>query len=299
MKRGDSKTVARREYRDGVELSIVGFGGIVVCGHDPGEADGIVARAIDRGVNYFDVAPSYFEGEAELKLGDALRGRREGVFLACKTEARDAAGAQAELARSLERAHTDRFDLYQFHAVTTKADVERILGPKGAGETFLKAREAGRVRFLGASCHSVEAALALMGAFPLDSILFPVNYVCAANGNFGPQVIEAARERGIARLALKSLAHTPWAEGEERAFPKCWYRPEGEREAARRSLYYTLSQPITALIPPGDERLFALALDLACDFSPLDRAGQRAVLDSAAGIEPIFRYPSPEAGGFA
>jgi hypothetical protein len=183
--------------------------------------------------------------------------------------------------------------------VTTKADVDRILGPKGAGEAFLKAREAGFVRWLGASCHSVEAALALIAAFPLDSILFPINYVCAANGNFGPQVIEAARERGIARLALKSLAHTPWAEGEERAFPKCWYRPVGEREAARRSLYYTLSQPITALIPPGDERLFSMALDLACEFSPLDPAGQGAVLDSAAGIEPIFRYPSAEAGGFA
>lgn len=282
----------RREYKDGIELSIIGFGGIVVCGNEQAEADRIVASAIDRGVNYFDVAPSYWDGEAEIKLGNALRGRRDGIFLACKTERRDGPGARAELERSLERAHTDRFDLYQFHAVTTRADVEAILAPGGAGETFRKAREEGKVRYLGASCHSAEAALALIEAFPLDSILFPINYVCWTNGNFGPQVVAAAKEKGVARLALKALAHTPWAEGEERAVPKCWYRPVGDEEAARNSLYFTLSQPITAAIPPGDEKLFHLALDLASGFRPLDDAARKAVQASAEGIEPIFRYPS-------
>ncbi len=295
MKSSSGGIIARREYRDGIELSILGFGGIVVCGQEQSEADRSVARAIDRGVNYFDVAPSYFDGEAEIKLGKALRGRREGAFLACKTGARDAQGARAELERSLARAFTDRFDLYQFHAVASLEDVRRICSPGGAGETFLAAKESGEARYLGASCHSVEAALALMEAFPLDSILFPINYVCAANGDFGPQVLSEAKRRGIARLALKSLAHTPWAEGEEKSYPKCWYRPVDDREAARASLYYTLSQPISAAIPPGDERLFAMALDLACEFEPMDEEEQRSLLGSARGIAPIFRYPSPEA----
>jgi predicted aldo/keto reductase-like oxidoreductase len=288
--------IARREYRDGIELSILGFGGIVVCGMEQGGADEEVARAIGRGVNYFDVAPSYFDGEAEIKLGNALKGKREGIFLACKTERRDATGAKAELERSLERAHTDHFDLYQFHAVTSLDEVDRITSPGGAGETFLRAREEGKVRYLGASCHTVEAALALMERFPLDSILFPTNYVCFANGNFGPQVIEEARKRGIARLALKALAYTPWAEGAEKAYPKCWYRPIDDREMVREALYFTLSQPITAAIPPGDERIFRMALDLAADFKPLDEAAKASVLASAKGLVPIFRYPSPAAG---
>ena len=288
--------IARRTYRDGVELSILGFGGIVVCGQEQSGANDSVALAIDRGVNYFDVAPSYFDGEAEIKLGNALKGKRDGIFLACKTGLRDAKGAKAELERSLERAHTDHFDLYQFHAVTSYADVEQILGPGGAGETFLKAREAGKVKYLGASCHSVEAALALIENFPLDSVLLPINYVCIANGNFGLQVIEAAKKKGIARLALKSLGHTPWAEGEEKAYPKCWYRPVDDREVARRSLYFTLSQPITAAIPPGDERLFRMALDLIADFKPFDDTEQKAILEAAKGITPLFRYPSPDAG---
>jgi len=296
MENRSESIVTRREYRDGIELSILGFGGIVVCGMEQAEADRTVARAIDRGVNYFDVAPSYFEGEAEIKLGQALRGRRDGVFLACKTTCRDSAGSRAELERSLERAYADRFDLYQFHAVTALKEVRQILGPGGAGETFLRAKEEGKVRYLGASCHSVEAALALMEGFPLDSILFPFNYACMANGNFGPQVLEAARGRGIARLALKALAHTPWAAGEEKAYPKCWYKPLDEREAARRSLCFTLSQPITAAIPPGDERLFAMALDLACEFEAQDEEERKATLEAAKGIEPLFRFPSPEAG---
>jgi aryl-alcohol dehydrogenase-like predicted oxidoreductase len=257
-------------------------------------ADASVGRAIDRGVNYFDVAPSYFEGEAEIKLGSALRGRREGVFYACKTGMRDGPGARAELERSLKRAYTDRFDLYQFHAVTSRKDVEAILAPGGAGETFRKAREEGKVRYLGASCHTVEAALALIEAFPLDSVLLPTNFACIANGNFGPQVIEAAKEKGIARLALKALAHTPWAEGEEKAFPKCWYKPVSDRELARSSLYFTLSQPITSAIPPGDERLFEMALDLAEAFAPMGAEEQEALLSAAEGIAPIFRYPSAE-----
>jgi aryl-alcohol dehydrogenase-like predicted oxidoreductase len=287
-----SKALARREYKDGIELSILGFGGIVVCGMEQAEADRAVGEAIDAGVNYFDVAPSYFAGEAEIKLGGALRGRRRGLFCACKTERRDSAGAIAELERSLERAHDDHFDLYQFHAVTSRRDVETILGPGGAGEAFVAAREAGKVRYLGASCHSVEAALALIEAFPLDSVLLPINFACIANGHFGPQVLEAAKKKGIARLALKALAHTPWAEGEEKAYPKCWYKPVSDRELARASLYFTLSQPISAAIPPGDERLFKMALELAADFEPMDGERQEALLAGAAGIAPIFSFPS-------
>ena len=104
----------RRIYKNTEELSIIGFGGIVVCSVSQKEADRYVAEAIGLGINYFDVAPSYFEGEAELKLGNALRPWRKGVFLACKTTRRDGAGARQELETSLKRAHTDHFDLYQF-----------------------------------------------------------------------------------------------------------------------------------------------------------------------------------------
>lgn len=273
-------------------LSIIGFGGIVVVGHEQPDADRIVGEALDRGVNYFDVAPSYGNGEAEEKLGHALMGKRDRVFLACKTALRDRAGAEEELHRSLQRLRTDRFDLYQLHALSTVQEVEQALGKGGAIETLEEARRSGIVRYLGFSAHSVEAALAAMEKFPFDSILFPFNYVCYAEGGFGPQVMEEARKRGVARLALKAMAYRPWPEGAERRYPKCWYEPHDALEKAAAALRFTLSEPVTATIPPGDVRLFRLAVEIASRYRPLTRKEREAVLASASGVPPLFRHAS-------
>ncbi len=287
-----AQPLPRRRYKDNIELSIIGFGGIVVVGLEQSEANRIVAESVERGVNYFDVAPSYGDGEAEIKLGEALEPYRKHVFLACKTQRRDAPGAQQELERSLKRLRTDHFDLYQHHAVTTLEDVERIFAPGGAQELFLKAREQGKVRYLGFSAHSVAAALAMLERFPFDSVLFPINFVCYAQGNFGPQVVAKARERGAARLALKALAYTRWPEGTDRrktGYPKTWYQPVTDRELASQALRFTLSEDITAAIPPGDERLYRLALELASRFVPMTPEERRALLARTVGVEPIFR----------
>lgn len=280
----------RRDYKDGVKLSVIGLGGIVVCGLEQKDADRLVAEAFDRGVNYFDVAPSYFDGEAELKLGAALQPYRSRSFLACKTTVRIAAGARRELERSLERLRTDHFDLYQFHAVSSLDEVDRIVAPGGAGEAFLKAREEGKVRFLGASAHNAEAAIALMDRFPLDSVLYPVNYVLYQQGNFGPQILEHAKKKGVTRLALKALAHMPWPEGADRsAWPKCWYEPIGDPAQAEKAVRFTLSEDVTAAVPPGEGKLFWTALDAAERFRPLGAGEREELLASARGLAPLFR----------
>jgi predicted aldo/keto reductase-like oxidoreductase len=282
-------TLPRRPYRDGVELSIIGFGGIIVVGHEQAAANAEVAYAVERGVNYFDVAPSYWDGEAERKLGVALEPFRATSFLACKTTRRDAAGATQELETSLGRLRTDRFDLYQLHAVSKLEDVEKILSPGGALEAFVRAREAGKVRYLGFSAHSEEAALRLLDAFPFDSVLYPINYVCYAQGGFGPAVVKKAKEKGVARLALKALAHTTLEKGAQKKWAKTWYRPIDEINLARRALRFTLSEDVTAAIPPGHTELFRIALDLASAFEPLSPAERSALLADAAGVTPLFR----------
>ena len=155
----------------GWQLSVVGFGGIVVMNEMPDDAKALVAQAIERDINYFDVAPSY--GNAEQRLGPALEPYRKDVFLACKTQERTKAGAAAELQRSLERLRTDHFDLYQFHAVTTMTDVQTIFGPGGAMEAFLEAREKGQIRYIGFSAHSEAAALAMLDRFQLRHYPLP------------------------------------------------------------------------------------------------------------------------------
>jgi predicted aldo/keto reductase-like oxidoreductase len=279
--------------RTGEKLSIVGFGGVVVMNATSEQASARVRAAIDQGVNYFDVAPSY--GNAEDMLGPALEPHRKGVFLACKTQERTRAGAARELESSLAKLRTDHFDLYQHHAVTRKADVETILGPGGAMEAFEAAKQAGQVRFLGFSAHSVEAAMALMDGYAFDAILFPVNYATWHAGSFGPQVLERAKQKGMGILCLKAMAKGPWPEGAAKRYAKCWYEPLDTPEDAAMGLRFTLSHPVTAAIPPGDEGLFELALRLAKRFEPLSAAEVEAAKTRGTAAVPLFRHPSKDA----
>ncbi len=290
---GAGRLERRALGRTGEKLSILGFGGIVVMNATTAEAATRVRAAIDAGVNYFDVAPSY--GNAEDMLGPALEPYRKGVFLACKTQGRTREAAARELDSSLRKLRTDHFDLYQHHAVTRKKDVETILGPGGAMEAFLEAKKAGKVRFLGFSAHSVEAALALMDGHAFDTILFPVNYATWNAGSFGPQVLARAKEKGMGILCLKALARQPWPEGAAKRYAKCWYEPFDTPDEARQALRFTLSHPVTAAIPPGDETIFAMALKLAAEFQPLTPAEAEAMKSKGAAAKPLFRYPSADA----
>jgi aryl-alcohol dehydrogenase-like predicted oxidoreductase len=281
--------IPKRQYRDDVQLSILGLGGMLLVGQPPGRANKIIAEAFECGINYFDVAPFYGDGEAEKKMGSGLAPYRDRVFLACKTLERSAREAQKELERSLRRLRSDHFDLYQFHALMDVEEVEEIFAPGGALEAFLQARQQGKIRYIGFSAHSVEAAMVMLGRFRFDSILFPVNFICWAQGNFGPQVLKKAKDKDVACLAIKAMAHGPWRKGEKRKYPNCWYRPIENRDLARRALRFTLSEDVTAAIPPGDERLFRMALEMAGDLQPLGAGERRELLASARGLRPLLR----------
>jgi predicted aldo/keto reductase-like oxidoreductase len=287
-KSAPGKLEKRSLGKTGEMLSMIGFGGIVVMNATPEEASSAVRHAIDAGINYFDVAPSY--GDAELKLGPALEPYRKNVFLACKTGMRTKAEARKELEQSLKNLRTDHFDLYQHHAVTTLEEVDTILGPGGAMETFVEAKAEGKIRFIGFSAHSVEAALAMMERFDFDTILFPFNFTAWNAGNFGPQVMAKAREKNMGILALKAMARGPWQEGADRTrYPKCWYEPLSDPEDILMGLRFTLSHPVTAAIPPGDEGLFRQALSLADRITPLSKSELKSIEEKALNGVPLFR----------
>lgn len=274
--------------RTGEMLSMIGFGGIVVMDSTPEEASSMVRLAIDAGINYFDVAPSY--GNAEIMLGPALEPFRKNVFLACKTTERSKSGSRKELEQSLKNLRTDHFDLYQHHAVTTMEDVEKLLGPDGAMETFVEARKEGKIRFIGFSAHSVRAALAMMERFDFDTILFPFNYATWFAGNFGPQVLAKAQEKRMGILALKAMAKGPWKEGADKSgFPKCWYEPLSTRDEIKMGLRFTLSHPITAAVPPGDTALYKTALSLRNEITPLKKKEVMRIKEKALSGIPLFK----------
>jgi aryl-alcohol dehydrogenase-like predicted oxidoreductase len=281
--------IARRALgKTGEKLSIIGFGGIVVMNEDTGAASNIVAEAVDRGINYFDVAPSY--GNAQERLGPALAPYRNKSFLACKTEGRMKDDSRAQLEESLKLLKTDHLDLYQFHALTKMADLDKVLGPGGAMETMEAAKKEGKIRFIGFSVHSVETALAALDRYNFDTVLFPVNWVLFTQANFGPQILKRAQEKNMGILALKGMAKTTWAadQKENHPQPKCWYQPAGFPNEASLGLRWTLGHPITAAIPPGDERYFRLAMDVAQNYKPLEAGEEQALLAGGHGLEPIF-----------
>jgi len=283
----------KRPYgQTGVFLSIVGLGGMVLNGTEQNQANTIVRDAIRAGINYFDVAPTY--GDAELKLGPALEPYRKDVFLACKSTERTKSGINEELNRSLERLRTDHFDLYQLHALTTVEDIRTAFGKNGALEAVLDAREKGTIRYIGFSAHSIEAAMEALEYYRFDSILVPLNFVTWYHGNFGPQLVEYARSRGAAVLALKSMALTRLPRGEKSPFPNCWYQPVTDAETAALALRFTLSLPVTAAVPPGDESLWRRAVTLAPSFLPLSEAEHNHLQSLAGATEPIFSYPSDQ-----
>jgi aryl-alcohol dehydrogenase-like predicted oxidoreductase len=284
-----SRSIERRALgKTGERLSIIGFGGIVVMNEETGTAKNIVAEAVDRGINYFDVAPSY--GNAQERLGPALAPYRKNCFLACKTDGRMKQDSRAQLEESLKQLKTDHVDLYQFHALTKMAELDKVLGPGGAMETMEAAKKEGKIRFIGFSVHSAETALAAMDRYPFDTILFPLNWVLFSQVGFGPQILKKAQEKQMGILALKSMAKTVWpaAEKENHPQPKCWYQPAAFPGEATLGLRWTLSHPITAAIPPGDERYFRLAMDVAQNYKPLEAAEEKTLLAGGPGTEPIF-----------
>ena len=267
-------------------VSIIGFGGIVVKDLSQAEADAAVAEALHRGVNYFDVAPSY--GDAEERLGGALLGKRDEVFLACKTGLRTKQEAAAELDRTLARLHTDHADLYQMHGLDSSDDLATALAPGGAMEAFEEARLAGKVRFIGITGHSTENLATAISSGRFDTVLYPVNFAQFEMANYGPELLSLAKEKGVGRLAIKAAAKEPWGDSDDRVFPKCWYKPLSEKGLFALAIRYALSQDISAALPPGDLGLFKMALDIAEDFRPLDESELQELRESSGQFTPLF-----------
>lgn len=277
----------RKLGRHDVELTILGFGGVVVMDESQTDADDSVAHAFEKGIRYFDVAPQY--GDAQQRLGPALQPYRDQVVLACKTLQRTAEGAQQELEDSLAKLQTDHFDIYQVHALSNLDETRQALGDGGAIETFLRAKEQGKTRLIGFSAHDEDSAMMAIESGHFDTVMFPLNYITFEHGGFGTQVLETANRRGMGIMALKSLARARVAEGEERSYAKCWYHPEDRPNVAELMLRYTLSLPgVVAAIPPGDPALFEMVVEAADRLTPIDSAGMAELEAALADQDPLF-----------
>jgi len=256
--------------RTGQQVSVVGFPGLALIQYDQARCTEGLHRAFDRGINYFDIAPAYGNGQCETRMGIGLQGLdRSRYFLACKTKMRDKDGARKELENSLRLLKTDHFDLYQMHHLVRVADVQKALGPGGALETFLKAKEEGKIKYIGFSAHTTKAALEALRGFNFDTVMFPINFVEFFLRDFGKDVMALANSQGAALLAIKAMSRGTWPKDVEHA-RKWWYRSVEDDLEVNLAWRFVLSQPgVVAGFPPSYLDLLDKAIQAVQSLRPI------------------------------
>lgn len=278
----------------GFMIAPVVYGGIVSMEDGQYLSDQYVSYAIEKGVNYFDVAPSY--GDAQEKLGNSIKPYRKDIYLACKTTCRLEKEAEKELKESFELLHTDYFDVYQMHGLANMEEVEAAFGKDGVINLMIRAKEQGLVRKLGITCHSEEAALKAMELYDFDTVLFPLNWSINMGKDFGTRIAKVAKEKKTGLLALKTLIHRAWIDESERMnskFTKSWCKPiEGNDPLALAAIKYTLSLGADAVVPPGDFKNFTYVVEHIdeCIQNPLSEAECSLLKEELKAIDGRFFF---------
>lgn len=275
--------------KTGFNVSAVTYGGIVSASVYDGISyapdgqpisDRQVAWAVEQGVNYFDISPLY--GNAQEMLGHSLAPYRKNAYLAVKTDKRTRAQAEKEMEGSLKAFHTDYFDVYQMHSLTTMEDIETAFGPGGVMEMMRDMKEKGIARHLGFTAHTEMAALKAIELYDFDTVLFPFNWHMFMGHGMGSTLIRVAKEKGMGVLCMKSMIERAWTGNDERyasRYPKSWCKPfdtESQKELLCTAVRYALSLGVDTIIPPGNYDHFTFAVEhidrlLATPFSEEER----------------------------
>ncbi|HEY9078318.1 MAG TPA: aldo/keto reductase [Anaerolineaceae bacterium] len=280
----------RRFGRTGHMSTVAIIGGAGFGRAAQADVDASMELSIKYGVNHIDIAPSY--GEAELRIAPWMKRMRKDFFLGCKTTERTKAGAAAEMRRSLERMGVDSFDLYQIHAVTSMEELDKATGPGGALEAMIEAREQGLTKYIGITGHGIDSPRVFLEAlrrFDFDSVLFPYNFVQAANPvykRYAEELIHTCRVKDVGTMVIKSVCRGPWKGGLKTH--NTWYEPFTDLEHIQPAINFVLSQDITGICMAGDTRVVPFVLEACENFQPLTMEEQEKLIAASLAYEPLF-----------
>lgn len=280
-----------------VRISALGMGG-----HHLGDAKdeqtavGLIQEAVDGGITFFDNCWEYHRGKSEVWMGEGLQGRRDKVFLMTKvcTHGRDVSLAMQMLEQSLTRLQTDHLDLWQVHGVSFENDPELFMGAGGAAEAMHKAKEQGKVRFLGFTGHKDPAMhlSMLKTGFPFDAVQMPLNAFDASFRSFQMQVLPELNRLGLAALGMKPMS----GHGEP---------IQNGAVTAEEALRYAMSLPVTTTITGMEKpEILRQNLRVAQNFQPMTAGEMQGLQDrvkQAAGdghfelYKVSIKFDNPEA----
>ena len=254
------------------------------------QADRTLETILYYGVNHIDTAPSY--GDAELRIGPWMGQHRGHFFLATKTDERTVQAARDQFQRSLERLRVDQVDLLQLHHLVDPEEWEVAMGPGGALEAAVEAREQGLVRFIGVTGHGVTAPemhRRSLERFDFDSVLLPYNYMMMQNPRYAADfraLLALCQKRNVAVQTIKSIARGPW--GTKTRTRATWYEPLEDESAIEKAVRWVLGRPGIFLNTAADIRLLPKVLDAASRFQtpPSDEEMKKEAV--RLKIKPLF-----------
>ena len=277
--------------RTGHDSTKIIFGAAALWGaSDPAETAPVLDLLLEHGINHIDTAASY--GRSERRVGEWMPQHREKFFLATKTGERTRERARDQIRHSLERLQVQNVDLIQLHNLVDADEWETALGPGGALEAAVEARDAGLTRFIGITGHGVTVAamhLRSLDRFPFDSVLLPYNYVMMQNPQYAAdfeRLSQLCAERGVAMQTIKGITLGPWEEKEHTH--QTWYEPLSEQSDIDLAVNYVLGRDGVFLNTAGDVTLLPRVLDAAerASAAPPD-ADMRALADRRS-MAPLF-----------
>lgn len=277
--------------RTGHESTRLLFGAAALGGVTQAEADQTLALLLRYGINHLDTAHSY--GQAERRIGPWMPQHRDKFFLATKTEQRTYDGAWAELETSLELLQTDHIDLWQMHVLIREDDWEITMGPGGALEAFIKARDQGIVRFLGVTGHELivpRMHLRSLERFDFDSVLLPYNYVLMQHPQYAADfeaLMAVCSERNVAVQTIKSICRRPWPQDVARN-RSTWYQPLEVQDAIDKAVHWILGDERVFLNTVGDIHLLPQVLDAAARFERRPADAEMAALMEEQSMASLF-----------
>lgn len=276
------KSIARRPFgRTGHMSSVTIFGAAALSRVTQAEAGRTLDLLLEYGVNHIDTAASY--GDAELRIGPWMARHRQDFFLATKTGDRTYAAARDSIHRSLERLRVDAVDLIQLHALVHPDEWDVAMGPGGALEACIEAREEGLVRYIGVTGHGLTIAAMhrrSLERFDFDSVLLPYNMTMMDQEVYEhdfERLMKMCAERNVAVQTIKGILRGPWATAERTH--ATWYQPLEDQADIDVAVHWVIGRPGLFLNTVGDIHLLPKVLDAASRFSrrPTDEEMRRVV----------------------
>jgi aryl-alcohol dehydrogenase-like predicted oxidoreductase len=283
--------IATRPFgRTGHDSTCTIFGAAALSRVSQDEADRTLELLLQYGVNHIDTAASY--GDSELRIGPWMSAHRQHFFLATKTGERTAQKARDQIHRSLERLRVDRVDLIQLHNLVDPQEWETALGPGGALEAAVEARDQGLVRFIGVTGHGVTVAAQhrrSLERFDFDSVLLPYSYVLMQNPQYAADfeaLMAVCQARNVAVQTIKAIVRAPWG---DRAHTRAtWYEPLEDQADIDRAVHWVIGRPGVFLNTAGDIHVLPKVLDAASRFEARPTDDEMRAAAEQQEMAPLF-----------